>query len=128
MKKPKTLQEAIIYFAEPDNCLAYMVRCAGRMASNAPLVAAKMSCSSPISASGNARASIIIGNSAAKVGTIFEDSPISLDKWLAAVWMIANCKNGISSYEVRTRISASLRSRHGSCFTAFGWRCRTNPS
>jgi transposase-like protein len=36
----------------------------------------------------------------AKIGTIFEDSPISLDKWLAALWMIANCKNGISSYEV----------------------------
>jgi transposase-like protein len=36
----------------------------------------------------------------AKVGTIFEDSPIGLDKWLPAVWLIANCKNGISSYEL----------------------------
>jgi len=35
-----------------------------------------------------------------KVGTIFEDSPISLDKWLVAMWMLANCKNGISSYEI----------------------------
>jgi hypothetical protein len=35
-----------------------------------------------------------------KVGTIFEDSPIGLDKWLPAVWLIVNCKNGISSYEV----------------------------
>jgi transposase-like protein len=35
-----------------------------------------------------------------KVGTIFEDSPIGLDKWLAALWMLVNCKNGISSYEV----------------------------
>jgi transposase-like protein len=35
-----------------------------------------------------------------KVGTIFEDSPIGLDKWLCAMWMLANCKNGISSYEV----------------------------
>src|SRR3712207_788961 len=35
-----------------------------------------------------------------KVGTIFEDSPIGLDKWLAAIWMIANCKNGVSSYEI----------------------------
>ena len=32
-----------------------------------------------------------------KVGTIFEDSPLGLDKWLPAMWMIANCKNGISS-------------------------------
>src|SRR5207244_5408793 len=35
-----------------------------------------------------------------KIGTIFEDSPLGLDKWLPAVWLITNCKNGISSYEV----------------------------
>ena len=35
-----------------------------------------------------------------KVGTIFEDSPLGLDKWMTAVWLIANCKNGISSYEL----------------------------
>ena len=36
----------------------------------------------------------------AKVGTIFEDSPIGLDKWFTAIWMLANCKNGVSSYEI----------------------------
>jgi transposase-like protein len=35
-----------------------------------------------------------------KVGTIFEDSPIGLDKWLCAMWLLANCKNGVSSYEI----------------------------
>jgi transposase-like protein len=35
-----------------------------------------------------------------KVGTIMEDSPIGLDKWMTAIWMLANCKNGISSYEL----------------------------
>lgn len=35
-----------------------------------------------------------------KVGTIFEDSPLGMDKWLPVVWLISNCKNGISSYEV----------------------------
>jgi transposase-like protein len=35
-----------------------------------------------------------------KTKSVFEDSPISLDKWLTAVWMVANCKNGVSSYEV----------------------------
>ena len=35
-----------------------------------------------------------------KVGTVFEDSPIGLEKWLPALWLIVNCKNGISSYEV----------------------------
>ena len=36
----------------------------------------------------------------AKVGTVFEDSPIGLDKWMPAVWLVVNCKNGISSYEI----------------------------
>lgn len=35
-----------------------------------------------------------------KVGTIFEDSPVGLDKWMCAMWLVANCKNGVSSYEV----------------------------
>jgi transposase-like protein len=35
-----------------------------------------------------------------KVGTIFEDSPVGLDKWLCAMWLLANCKNGVSSYEI----------------------------
>src|ERR1700722_17496370 len=35
-----------------------------------------------------------------KVGTIFEDSAVGLDKWLCAMWMMANCKNGVSSYEI----------------------------
>jgi transposase-like protein len=34
-----------------------------------------------------------------KTGTIFEDSPLGLDKWLAALWLVVNCKNGVSSCE-----------------------------
>lgn len=44
-----------------------------------------------------------------KKGTIFEDSPISLDKWLAALWLLVNCKNGISSYEVGRDIGVSQK-------------------
>ena len=44
-----------------------------------------------------------------KVGTIFEDSPIGLDKWLAAMWLIANCKNGVSSYEVGRALKVTQR-------------------
>jgi transposase-like protein len=35
-----------------------------------------------------------------KVGTIFEDSPVQLNKWLTAMWLVGNCKNGVSSYEI----------------------------
>jgi transposase-like protein len=45
-----------------------------------------------------------------KVGTIFEDSPISLDKWLTALWMLVNCKNGISSYEVGRNLGITQKS------------------
>jgi hypothetical protein len=41
------------------------------------------------------------------VGTIFEDSPLSLDKWRAAIWLVANAKNGISSYEVARAIGVT---------------------
>jgi hypothetical protein len=44
-----------------------------------------------------------------KVGTIFEDSPLGLDNWLAAVWMIVNCKNGISSYEVHRALGVTQK-------------------
>ena len=45
-----------------------------------------------------------------KVGTIFEDSPIPLDKWLAAIWLIANAKNGISSHELGRSIGLTQKS------------------
>jgi transposase-like protein len=45
-----------------------------------------------------------------KVGTIFEDSPISLDKWLTALWMLINCKNGVSSYEIAKAIGITQKS------------------
>src|SRR5208337_4972639 len=45
-----------------------------------------------------------------KVGTIFEESPIPLDKWLTAIWMIANCKNGVSSYEIHRALGITQKS------------------
>ena len=45
----------------------------------------------------------------AKTGTIFEDSPLGLDKWLAAVWMITNDKNGISSYEIHRGLGVTQK-------------------
>jgi len=40
-----------------------------------------------------------------KLGTIFEDSPITLEKWLVTLWMLVNCKNGVSSYEMHARLA-----------------------
>jgi transposase-like protein len=44
-----------------------------------------------------------------KVGTIFEDSPISLSKWFTAIWLIGNAKNGISSYEIHRAIGVTQK-------------------
>jgi len=43
------------------------------------------------------------------VGTIFEDSAVRLDKWLTAMWLLANCKNGISSYELSRDIGVTQK-------------------
>jgi transposase-like protein len=98
--EPKTLQEAIIYFADPDNCLSFLVNRRFRDGVFCPRCGSKevrflatrriWECKSK-----HAKRQFSI-----KVNTIFEDSPITLDKWLLAIWMIANCKNGVSSYEI----------------------------
>lgn len=97
---PKTLQQAIIYFSDPDNCLNYLaarrwpngVVCptCGRTDVSFLAKQKKWQCKSAHKQR----------QFSAKVGTIFEDSPLGLDKWLPAVWLVVNCKNGISSYEM----------------------------
>ena len=44
-----------------------------------------------------------------KVGTIFEDSPISLSKWLPVMWLVVNCKNGVSSYEIHRAMKVTQK-------------------
>src|SRR5262249_16357753 len=45
-----------------------------------------------------------------KLGTIFEDSPIASNKWLVALWMLVNCRNGVSSYEVHRAVGITQKS------------------
>jgi len=110
MTQPKTLQEAIKFFANPDNALAYMVQLrwpkgvicptCGRTDARFLENQGKWQCKSV-----HAKRQFSV-----KVGTIFEDSPISLDKWLTAVWMLSNCKNGVSSYELGRAIGVTQKS------------------
>ena len=44
-----------------------------------------------------------------KVGTVFEDSPIVLEKWLPAMWLLCNAKNGISSYEMHRALGVTQK-------------------
>ncbi len=110
MSEPKSLQEAIIYFSNPDNCLNYLV------ARRWPDGVVCPTCGSEKVAFNASRRIWQCGSHhpkrqfSVKVGTIFEDSPIGLDKWLAATWMLTNCKNGISSYEVARDLRITQKS------------------
>src|SRR5829696_7011913 len=108
--KPRTLQEAIVHFSDLDMATEYVAklrwpdgpvcpRCGTLDEKHYYLKTRRLwkcrACNKQFSV---------------KVGTIFEDSPIGLDKWLAAIWMIANCKNGISSYELSRAIGIQQKS------------------
>jgi transposase-like protein len=99
MEAPETLQKAIAYFSDPDRAFEAAVefRWPG----------GNVTCPR----CGQAKHSFIKTRKlwfcyvckkqfTVKVGTVMEDSPIGLDKWMMAMWMLANCKNGISSYEL----------------------------
>src|SRR6478736_3278193 len=111
MKAPKTLQEAIQFFTDYENCRQFMasvrwldgvVRCP-YCNSDKVTYLAKARLYRCYGAHGKQKFSL-------KVGTVFEDSPIGLDKWLPAVWLLSNCKNGISSYELSRAIGVTQKS------------------
>src|SRR5438552_3927883 len=109
MTEPKTLQAAIIYYSDPDNCLRKLVSKRwpnGVICPTCGSTSAKFNESRRIWQCGSHHPK---RQFSAKVGTIFEDSPIGLDKWFTAMWMLANCKNGISSYEVGRDIGVSQK-------------------
>ncbi len=108
--EPETLQEAILYFASPANCREYLVArrwpdgvICPRCGSKDVLFLEKYN-------RWHCRAKHDAPQFTLKTGTIMEESPIGLDKWLTAMWQIVNCKNGISSYEVASAIGVTQKS------------------
>ena len=108
--EPKTLQEAILYFADPDNCLNFLVARRFRDGVFCPRCGSKEVRFLATRRIWECKAQHEKRQFSIKINTIFEDSPISLDKWLIAVWMIANCKNGVSSYEIHRAIGVTQKS------------------
>jgi len=101
------LMEAIRYFSDPMVCLEFVSkakwpdgpecpRCQGKKLSflRTRLMWTCLGCRKQFSV---------------KIGTIFEDSPIPLDKWICAMWMLANCKNGVSSYEIANDLKVTQK-------------------
>ncbi len=108
-KAPKSLQEAIAYFANPEQAFVYAVnlrwpgkqiacpRCGHTEHSflRTRLMWFCKGCKKQFSV---------------KVGTIFEDSPLGMDKWMTAFWMVCNCKNGVSSAEMARTLKITQKS------------------
>lgn len=111
MESPKTLQQAIQFFSDYENCRQFMV--------SVRWPDGKVRCpncgSEKVGYLEKARIYRCYGDHAKqkfslKVGTIFEDSPIPLEKWLPAVWLLVSCKNGISSYEIHRALGITQKS------------------
>lgn len=105
---PKTLQQAIVYFSDAENCVNFLSQlrwpdgvvcpnCEGREVSY-------------ISTRRLWKCKACKKQFSVKVGSLMEDSPIGLDKWLAAIWIIANAKNGVSSYEIARSLGVTQKS------------------
>jgi transposase-like protein len=109
-RAPETLLEAVTYFANEDVAFAFVTnlrwptgkqvcpRCAAVDTHNFVATRRVWKCR-------NCRKQFSL-----KQGTIFEDSPLSLSKWLPAMWMLANCKNGISSHELARALGITQKS------------------
>src|SRR6184192_3661194 len=109
MQAPETLLEAVTYFSNPENAFEFFkqirwpkgVRCPRCNSDKVTFLENAMvwKCRTPHPKQ----------KFSAKVGTIFEDSPIGLEKWLPAMWMAVNCKNGISSYELHRALGVTQK-------------------
>jgi len=101
MSEPKSLQEAIVHFSNPDNCIAYLAAKRWPNGVICPTCGSeKVSAFNPQRRTWKCSKHHSKREFSVKVGSLCEDSAIGLDKWLTALWMLTNCKNGISSCEL----------------------------
>ena len=105
---PKTLLQAVKYFSDPDTALGCMIAIRWPDGITCPR------CDSTEHSFVRTRRIWICKGCkkhfSVKLGTIMEDSPIGLDKWLSAIWLIVNAKNGISSYEIHRALGITQKS------------------
>jgi len=107
--EPQTLIEAIRHFADPDVTLATIVELRWPNGVCCPTCGRTDVRFISTRRMWECKGAHPKKQFSGKIGTIFEDSPLGLDKWFAAIWMIANCKNGISSYEIHRAIGVTQK-------------------
>lgn len=112
--EPRTLLDAVRYFEDPDRCLAFAMRF--RWPNGKPVcprcggLEHSFLTTRRIWKCKGCRRQFSL-----KVGTIFEDSPIGCDKWLPAMWMVANSKNGVSSHELARALGVTQKTAWFMC-------------
>src|ERR1017187_6698736 len=107
--EPKTLHEAIQYFASPVNTRDYLVARRWLNGVECPKCGSKNVIFMEKYNRWQCREKHDSRQFTLKTGTIFEDSPISLDKWMLAMWQVVNCENGVSSYEIHRAIGVTQK-------------------
>ncbi len=109
MDAPKTLREAIVFFASFDHCRDFLVSLRWPSGVTCPTCGADRPYYLASQRRWKCRVKHPLQQFSLKTGTIFEDSPLGLDKWLPAVWLIVNCKNGVSSYEIARALGVTQK-------------------
>src|SRR5271170_7314454 len=109
MATPKTLQQAIKYFADQQVCIDTVASL--RWADgNATCPACQKQDHYYLKTQKRWKCKECGRQFSVKLGTIFEDSPITLDKWLSAVWLVVNCRYGVSSWELHRDLKVTQKS------------------
>ncbi len=109
MDAPKTLLDAVKFFADPVNCREYMVARRWPNGVTCPTCGSTSVYFDKGRNGWECKTRHPHRKFTLKTGTIFEDSPLGLDKWLPTVWMIANHKNGVSSWEIHRAIGVTQK-------------------
>src|SRR6266853_816988 len=108
MEHPKTLQAAIKHYSDEQVCIDAVARMRWPNGPECPACCNKEHYY--LKTQKRWKCKECYKQFTVKLGTVFEDSPISLTKWLPALWMLVSCKNGISSYELAKHIGVTQKS------------------
>jgi transposase-like protein len=108
-QEPKTLADAIVYFQSPDNCIDYLALRRWPKGVACPTCGRKDVTFVPSRRLWQCKTRHPKAQFSIKTGSVLEDSPLGLEKWLPVMWMAANCKNGVSSWEIHRSLGVSQK-------------------
>jgi len=107
MEQPKTLQAAIKHYSDEQVCIDAVARLRWISGPECPACGHKEHYY--LKTQKRWKCKECYKQFTVKLGTIFEDSPVPLTKWLPALWMLVNCRNGVSSYEIARDLGVSQK-------------------